>query len=170
MSARRAATLALALAIPASSLNAAPVDCALVRALLSDKRSDRAAVSIGWSREGARILHRGKPTTLPEFRSCELSGTTSRQSLACSWHAESGEDAVARVDLIRRKLASCLPHGWTDRGQRQSDVLAYLAQFEAAIETEGRDTVFSLRAVEFFESEKGPATFRVYLEYEDAEF
>ena len=169
MSARRAAALALALAIPASSLNAAPVDCTLVRTLLSDKRSERAAFSIGWSREGARILHRGKPTTLPEFGSCELSGTSSRQSLECSWQAESREDALARVDLIRRDLASCLPQGWTDRGQRQSDVLAHLAQFEAAIETDERDTIFSLKAVEFFASENGPATFRVYLEYESAE-
>lgn len=165
----RIVPLAALLAAPALPLHAAGADCAIIQALLSDKASARSAVSVGWTREGIRLMHRGKPMTLPAFTDCEIDAEPGEQRIDCKWTFYERQEALERVELARRTLATCLPSGWTEKSPdkpTKGDTLARLAQFEAMVESEHREVWLTLDATEFFDDNGGTERIWVSFEYE----
>lgn len=158
---KRGAALYVAGALTAAGAQpagAAKNDCAVLSALVAEKTSEAKKVSLGWSKDGVVLRHRGKAMKLPAFEDCELGGNRSAVELDCYWRFSDQDEALASYDILSNAVAPCMPRGLTKRDSRTAEKLKYHRIEVASISYDDSDVDLRIDMIEFFGDEPGEAS------------
>lgn len=153
-------------AIGAQPVGAAKNDCAVLSALVVEKTSEAKKVSLGWSKDGVVLRHRGKAMKMPAFEDCELGGNGTAIELDCYWRFSGQDEALARYDVLSNAVAPCMPRGLTRLEGRTAETLKYHRIEVAQIEhSDGDEVEVRIDMIEFFGDEPGDSS-RYWVSFE----